>query len=242
MIIKNKIFGDYINFVLKIIYQCKFYYMQIVYLIMARWTEAETAFLKENYLKISNKEISKAIGKSIDSIWTKATRIGLTNKHYFSDGIHCLKCGSNLSDSNWSKSQRTRKHHVCKTCFNTQQRDRCARWREKNPDYQKNYWNSPNGRIKTINKRLRYQYGITYEEALQIEKEQDYKCAICKKPFDQSIWHNGMTLTYLFVIDHNHSTKKVRGLLCQPCNTLIGYAKEDITILENAIAYLKKYS
>lgn len=41
------------------------------------------------------------------------------------------------------------------------------------------------------------------------------------------------------VVDHCHETGKVRGLLCRNCNLLIGHAKEDIVILQNAINYLK---
>jgi len=45
-----------------------------------------------------------------------------------------------------------------------------------------------------------------------------------------------------FAIDHNHSTGQVRGLLCNSCNTSIGKLKEDITIMQRAINYLKEYS
>lgn len=42
-------------------------------------------------------------------------------------------------------------------------------------------------------------------------------------------------------IDHCHTTGKVRGLLCRQCNIALGKFKEDVTILQSAIAYLKKY-
>jgi hypothetical protein len=40
-------------------------------------------------------------------------------------------------------------------------------------------------------------------------------------------------------IDHNHSTGKVRGLLCDACNKALGCFKDSIENLENAIQYLK---
>jgi hypothetical protein len=40
-------------------------------------------------------------------------------------------------------------------------------------------------------------------------------------------------------VDHCHSTGKVRGVLCNPCNTTLGHAKDNIAILEAAIEYLK---
>ena len=45
-----------------------------------------------------------------------------------------------------------------------------------------------------------------------------------------------------FSVDHNHSTGEVRGLLCNSCNKAIGHAFDDISILQNSISYLNKYS
>lgn len=39
-------------------------------------------------------------------------------------------------------------------------------------------------------------------------------------------------------VDHDHKTGKIRGLLCCACNSLIGYAKDDLLILKSAINYL----
>lgn len=50
-----------------------------------KWTEIEENFLKENYKKISSKEISKVINKSFQTIIQKAKRLGLsgTNRIYY---------------------------------------------------------------------------------------------------------------------------------------------------------------
>ena len=40
------------------------------------------------------------------------------------------------------------------------------------------------------------------------------------------------------VIDHNHTTGKVRGILCHSCNTSLGMLKENPEIINQAIAYL----
>jgi hypothetical protein len=53
-----------------------------------------------------------------------------------------------------------------------------------------------------------------------------------------------------FYFDHDHSCcpnqkacgKCVRGLLCRHCNSLLGFAKDDIEILKAAISYLERYS
>lgn len=41
-------------------------------------------------------------------------------------------------------------------------------------------------------------------------------------------------------IDHNHETDKVRGLLCMSCNIALGHTDENIEVLENMIAYIKR--
>ncbi len=55
------------------------------------------------------------------------------------------------------------------------------------------------------------------------------RCAICEIEFSDTV---------KYVVDHCHSTNKVRGLLCYPCNVALGMFKDQPTILERAINYL----
>lgn len=75
----------------------------------------------------------------------------------------------------------------------------------------------------------RYRYGLSVEEHERLLVLQEYKCAICGKD-------GGTAL----VIDHNHVTGVVRGLLCKGCNTMLGLAKEGTDLLEKAIEYLRE--
>ena len=72
-------------------------------------------------------------------------------------------------------------------------------------------------------------YGITKEQYLNLKISQDNKCAICKKGSKKTLH-----------VDHDHKTKKVRGLLCYLCNSILGYAKDNPKILFTAANYLKK--
>lgn len=39
-------------------------------------------------------------------------------------------------------------------------------------------------------------------------------------------------------VDHGHETGAVRGLLCNRCNPMLGYARDSIAVLQAAIEYL----
>ena len=62
-------------------------------------------------------------------------------------------------------------------------------------------------------------------------------CSICKRKLSKT----GRSINSVCA-DHNHKTKKIRGLLCIKCNLLIGNARENIDTLKNAIKYLRKHS
>jgi len=79
---------------------------------------------------------------------------------------------------------------------------------------------------------LKKKYGITVEEFEQMLKNQDYKCDICKLPSD--------SFKEWLVVDHNHTTGKVRGLLCKSCNFGLGNFKDSTFNLQNALNYLLK--
>ena len=78
-------------------------------------------------------------------------------------------------------------------------------------------------------------YNINLKEYNLLLKKQEYKCAICK-----TITPGGPSNE--FVVDHCHLTEKVRGLLCNHCNTGLGKLGDTIESLERAINYLKSNS
>jgi hypothetical protein len=78
------------------------------------------------------------------------------------------------------------------------------------------------------NVRLRRKYGITDAEYQQMHDNQHGRCAMCGRK-------------RLLVIDHDHTTKLVRALLCEPCNKGIGFLKDDIKLLRKGITYLEQY-
>lgn len=71
-------------------------------------------------------------------------------------------------------------------------------------------------------------YGISLSDYENLYKKQNGKCAICKNKLEKG------------VVDHNHTTGEVRGILCNSCNTAIGLAKENPEILSNMIEYIQR--
>jgi hypothetical protein len=63
-------------------------------------------------------------------------------------------------------------------------------------------------------------------------RKQNNSCAICGSHCTQFI--NGL------VIDHDHATGKVRGLLCSRCNIGLGCYHDDIELMKRAIQYLER--
>jgi hypothetical protein len=84
---------------------------------------------------------------------------------------------------------------------------------------------------------LRRRYGITQADYEAMLRAQGGACAICRATSS----NNGREETY-FDVDHDHVTKRVRGLLCRHCNVLLGSLEKDAALLEAAKAYLAAHS
>lgn len=78
-------------------------------------------------------------------------------------------------------------------------------------------------------------YGLTPEKFERMLGEQRNCCAICGKEFEDTRYQGPC-------VDHVHDeSKRVRELLCQHCNRLLGHAFDSIVILQSAIRYLIKH-
>lgn len=94
------------------------------------------------------------------------------------------------------------------------------RFKETKPDYHRDYW-------------LRGKYGITLEERDEMFESQNGMCPICKDPMLKRGTEGKSA-----VIDHDHITGAVRGLICNTCNKGIGYFRDDKVLLAAALEYL----
>lgn len=102
--------------------------------------------------------------------------------------------------------------------------------------YDKNYRQKNQERIKMVikNCKMLKRYGIDLETFNNLYEQQNGQCCICADKMTMI-----KTEGKFVCIDHDHNTKKVRGLLCNSCNLMIGYASDNPKILQNAIKYLE---
>lgn len=79
--------------------------------------------------------------------------------------------------------------------------------------------------------RVKKLYGLSELDVAQMLIKQNCQCVICS-----------INIKNGYHIDHCHSTKKVRGLLCQKCNQAIGLLQESETLFLKASQYIEKHN
>lgn len=113
------------------------------------------------------------------------------------------------------------KQPKCKSCAHLE----TTMWRESQTDE----------RLKDL--YLKRTYNISYVEFCIRLENQNYSCKICTRPLDTSLGNTSSNANTA-VVDHCHTTGKVRGILCNECNRGLGYFKDNKMSLNNAIQYL----
>lgn len=155
----------------------------------------------------------------------------------------CIKCGEEKSLDKFEIHNNRlvgKPYHrnTCKTCINIKRKER-----RDNKESATVYVVEPTikdmNRIRSRFTRLDKNINLTtdyssitlewYNKQLAL---QNNKCAICSKTPQE--------LGRRLVVDHCHTTGKIRGLLCRVCNTSIGALGDNIEGLQKAINYLKQ--
>lgn len=115
-------------------------------------------------------------------------------------------------------------------------RKKDKRYREKNKDILISRRSSPEYRERKRKRQselyFKNKYNLSIDDYEKIVMSQNFACLICGRHQDE--------LEQKLFVDHDHETGRVRGLLCSSCNSLLGYSKDNISILESAIEYLVK--
>ncbi len=131
----------------------------------------------------------------------------------------CLKCQS----SNRLRSQKHRDaaktKGFCQTCCR-----RPARFKKSN---------CSKCAEADLNRKRRTRFGGSNLNANGMLDRQGFRCAICGKPDGV-----GNRANKRLALDHDHRSKKLRGMLCCECNRGIGLLNDSPELLQKASLYL----
>lgn len=149
---------------------------------------------------------------------------------------NCLLAGILQPHDNFYR-QSKKKHEFfseCKKCNNL----RSKSYKNRNPDKIKKYYDEY--RLKNAEKYAAYvkspqrknvefksRYGITLDQRNEMAISQNQQCKICLR-------------NEKLVVDHDHKTAKIRGLLCHACNKSIGLIRDNAITAQRMGDYLLK--
>lgn len=127
--------------------------------------------------------------------------------------MRCADCGIEkpLDQFPTGTDAKTKGIKRCRACKNAQARRRI-----------KARWGN------TRHYHLKQRYGISAAEVELLKASQGGVCPVCQ---ERPAVH----------VDHDHETKRIRGILCEPCNGFLGAFRDDPAIIRSAIAYLERY-
>lgn len=132
------------------------------------------------------------------------------------DGMRpCRTCGGVFPVSSFHTYKRGGHHSDCKACSGRLSAESRKRNFKKHSS------------VSAV--RHAMSYGLTKEEALRVVENREGKCPICG-------------IVRRLVIDHDHRSGLVRGVICGKCNSVLGMANDCIQTLLSAAEYLRKTS
>lgn len=134
-------------------------------------------------------------------------------------------------EKNRAKERERSRRRAMQANYKEYQKEYRERNREKAKQTTREWVRTDHGR----NKILLNKYGITLAQYNQMLKEQGGVCAICKQP--EQMLYKGKPKR--LCVDHDHKTGKVRGILCQRCNTTLGRYEDNPELMRNLITYLE---
>lgn len=123
----------------------------------------------------------------------------------------------------------------CKECLAELANGTITKLPKRDSKYQgprcRTHWRAESLRRKAVSheKRVQQVYGLEPGEYAQLYEFQGGFCALCRRATGAS---------RKLSVDHDHATGLVRGLLCRPCNTMLGHARDKLDFFRRCIQYL----
>lgn len=136
----------------------------------------------------------------------------------------CKVCNVEKEETMFYSSKQYINHH-CKECNSKKSKE----WYSKNKDAKKK---------SALKHHYKKSYGMSFEDREEMYNKQNGRCLICLS----DIYLVSKDKKKRAVIDHCHFTQKVRGMLCQLCNTGLGSFEDNPEMLRRAALYLEEKS
>lgn len=97
--------------------------------------------------------------------------------------------------------------------------------------YERQRWSKMDHKVRAT-KALKRAYGIDFNDYEKLVIAQNYKCKTCNTDVETTPG------PLKGVVDHCHTTGKIRGILCNHCNKALGLIYDNTNTLSNMIVYL----
>lgn len=146
----------------------------------------------------------------------------------------CIKCSKSKDLEQFKKLHGSGYSGYCESCRGSARRSmrKIQTKEERTAKHKKWRTNNPKAAQYRFDRNLRVHHNLTPEQFEEMARAQNGVCAICQET------HPEASVFRRLLVDHNHETGEIRGLLCHNCNTAIGLMKDDPARLQKAIEYL----
>lgn len=151
----------------------------------------------------------------------------------------CASCELEKEETLFHRKKGTRDglHNYCKECTAQKNKEWVVNNKERHKASCSSWYKNNKDKAKQRSTEWHYMtyYGISYSDFRSLAQDQDNKCKLCgiELSFSNHKKQNGA------VLDHCHTTGKIRGVLCSGCNKGLGHFKDNIELFNKAILYLK---
>ena len=84
-------------------------------------------------------------------------------------------------------------------------------------------------------------YGLAMEDYERMLADQNGLCACCGRSETRRVGRNKRSeIVPVLHVDHSHTTGRIRGLLCSPCNQALGLLEEDPQRIKALLRYVEE--
>lgn len=127
----------------------------------------------------------------------------------------CTRCNEVKTASEFSKRYARSLVSWCKACH--------AEERRKRYDTDKAYV-----------QHLQCTYGLSVEQYMEMYAAQGGRCAACRDRLE-------LRTRSRVAVDHDHATGKIRGLLCNSCNSALGMLRDESRRVRSLLRYIQRF-